>query len=112
MNKKISIILLCLFIGNVFILHNDDALAQEERPAMIRFTIGTHGLGTVQCGSCSTATGCEGVWIKAGTSIACQATPAPNYKFLHWTANGNFAGDKPVIHFGQKGATLQGHFGQ
>lgn len=79
---------------------------------MIRFTIGTHGLGTVQCGSCSTATGCEGVWIKAGTSIACKATPAPNYKFLHWTANGNFAGDKPVIHFGQKGATLQGHFGQ
>lgn len=69
-------------------------------------------MGIVKCGTCSTAAGCESLWIDAGTSIQCTATPAPGNKFLNWTANGNYTSDKPSIKFGTKGAKLVGHFGK
>ena len=82
----------------------------DERPIWIRFFIGTEGMGIVKCNGCSTADGCNSLWISAGTYASCQATPASDYKFSYWTANGNYAGDKPSINFGKRGATLKGHF--
>ncbi len=88
----------------------DEKPGQEGRPAWVRFFIGTEGMGVVQCNTCSTAGGCESLWIEVGYPAHCKATPAAGYKFLHWTANGNFAGDKPEKKFGSKGAKLVGHF--
>ncbi|MCP4577014.1 MAG: hypothetical protein GY846_12100 [Deltaproteobacteria bacterium] len=82
----------------------------DERPIWIRFFIGTEGMGIVKCDGCSTAEGCSSLWIPAGSTASCQATPASAYKFSHWTANGNYAGDNPTIRFGKRGATLKGHF--
>lgn len=82
----------------------------DERPVWIRFFIGTDGMGVVKCGGCSTAAGCNSLWIPAGSFASCQASPPPAHKFLYWTANGNYAGDNPKIRFGTKGAILKGHF--
>lgn len=76
----------------------------------VRFDLGTQGMGVAQCGICSTAAGCKSVWCQVGTSLSCKATPAPGWKFIHWTANGNFAGDKSTINFCRKGADLKAHF--
>lgn len=81
-----------------------------ERPALIRFYIGTDGMGFVNCDGCSTAVGCNSLWILAGSLASCQAYPASAHKFLYWTVNGNYAGDKPMMRFGTKGAILKGHF--
>ena len=82
----------------------------DERPIWIRFFIGTEGMGIVKCDGCSTAAGCNSLWIPLGSPASCQASPASAYKFSHWTANGNYAGDQPTIRFGKRGATLKGHF--
>ncbi len=80
------------------------------RIIFVRFSLGTAGMGIAQCGTCSTAAGCKSAWCKVGTSLSCRATPASSWKFTHWTANGNFAGDKPQIGFCRKGADLKAHF--
>ncbi|MBW1780509.1 MAG: hypothetical protein JRL30_07185 [Deltaproteobacteria bacterium] len=82
----------------------------DERPVWIRFFIGTDGMGMVKCNACSTAAGCNSLWILLGDLASCRATPAPSHKFSYWTANGNYAGNNPSIRFGTKGATLKGHF--
>lgn len=102
-------ILFCL-AGTVSATEDDPDQIDEQSIITIRFTIGAQGMGTVQCGNCSTAAGCTNVWIGAGTSIRCIATPASTAQFTHWTANGNYAGDTPEIRFGTRGAVLIGHF--
>jgi len=77
---------------------------------IVRFMVGTEGMGVVQCGDCNTAGGCQSVWCQVGKVFTCKAMPAPGWKFTHWTANGNFAGDKPTKMFCRKGAELMAHF--
>jgi hypothetical protein len=76
----------------------------------VRFDLGTEGMGIAKCGTCSTAGGCKSVWCRVGKALYCKATPAPGWKFAHWTANDNFASDKPTIKFCRKGAVLKAHF--
>lgn len=76
----------------------------------VRYSLGTTGMGVAQCGTCSTAGGCKSVWCQVGKPMPCKATPAKGYKFTHWSANGNFAGDKPTKSFCRKGADLKAHF--
>jgi len=83
---------------------------EEGRPVWVRFFIGAQGMGVVQCNSCSTAAGCNALWISLGSPASCKATPAPGHKFTHWTANGQYAGTDNPRRFGKKGATLKGVF--
>jgi hypothetical protein len=76
----------------------------------VRYTLGTAGMGIAQCGTCNTAAGCKSVWCRVGPSVSCRATPAKGWKFTYWSANGNFAGDKPSIRFCRKGADLRAQF--
>lgn len=77
---------------------------------IVRYDLGTSGMGVARCGSCSTAAGCKSVWCQVGKTTTCKATPAPGWKFVYWSANGNFAGDKPTKKFCRKGASLKAHF--
>jgi hypothetical protein len=106
-----AFVLIFLFCLCEISFANEDADEMNEQGVItIRFTIGAQGMGFVKCGNCSTAAGCTNVWIGAGTKIKCIATSASTSTFTHWTANGNYAGDKPEILFGNRGATLIGHF--
>jgi len=99
-------------------LAGDDPFEKKEADKagghviFVRFLLGTEGMGIAQCGSCNTAAGCKSAWCQAGSALSCKATPAAGWKFTHWSANGNFAGDKPQISFCRKGADLKAHFSQ
>lgn len=76
----------------------------------VRYDLGTTGMGVAQCGTCSTAAGCKSVWCQVGKLMSCRATAAEGWRFTYWSANGNFAGDKPSMNFCRKGADLKAHF--
>lgn len=77
---------------------------------ILRYDLGTTGMGVAQCGTCITAAGCRAVWCQVGKTMPCRATPAKGWRFVYWSANGNFAGDKPSKNFCRKGADLKAHF--
>lgn len=88
----------------------DECKPGGGRPVWVRLWVSTSGPGYVTCGSCNTASGCKNFWVPLGGSRACTAHPAKGHKFDQWTANGNWAGDKPTHAFKGKGTQIKGYF--
>jgi hypothetical protein len=118
LSKALVLAVVLLLALPLAVLASDDPNERKEKIKgngiiiTVRFDLGTEGMGVAKCGTCSTAGGCKSVWCRVGKAMPCRATPAKGWKFAHWTANGNYAGDKPSINFCRKGADLKAHFEQ
>lgn len=76
-------------------------MSQEQRVAagsgilVVKVFLEVEGDGSFTAGRIDTLDGLTSAWVPEGMTLSLKATPAPGWRFSHWTFDDLFGGSSP-----------------